>query len=315
MELTDAPRKSHDSVSDPGEAAAVLNRQPVAAAKEGAIGYLGNNLQTVGDGSGMVEYDSAGAPPPGSEQLFTVVGTDCQVVQIPLQAGQVVTCEPGAMCNMSDGVTVSTAMGGLMGGFSRGFSGESLFLNEYTNAAQAPGYIGITPSFPGQVIPIHLPSVGGQMICKRGCYMGHLGARGACNVAVTLTRRLSAGCVGGLGFFLQSVTGQGWAFLNAGGTIVQKVLQPGESIRVDTRSVVAFTANVDYDVATSGDCAVMCCGGEGIFNAKFTATNSPGLVLVQSMSLEKLKALFARPRPPPQDNSPAGLAGEAQGLV
>ena len=77
----------------------------------------------------------------------------------------------------------------------------------------------------------------------------------------------------------------------------------------------AFTANVDYDVATSGDCAVMCCGGEGIFNAKFTATNSPGLVLVQSMSLEKLKALFARPRPPPQDNSPAGLAGEAQGLV
>ena len=91
------------------------------------------------------------------------------------------------------------------------------------------------------------------------------------------------------------------------------MLQPGESIRVDTRSVVAFTSNVDYDVTTSGDCAVMLCGGEGIFNAKFTATNTPGLVLVQSMSLEKLKALFHRPRPPRQQNA-NGLAGQAAGI-
>ena len=138
------------------------------------------------------------------------------------------------------------------------------------------------------------------MICKKGVYMGHLGDNHQCQVAVCLARRLSAGCVGGLGFLLQSISGNGWAFLAAGGTVVQKVLQPGETLRVDTRSIVGFTANVDHDVTTTGSCGVMLCGGEGIFNARLTGMGpQPGLVLVQSMSLEKLKALFKRPRPPP----------------
>ena len=261
------------------------------------------------DGSGIIPYDTH-ADHEDREGEFMIHGTDSQIVQIPLAPGAQVTCEPGAMCNMSDGVAVETKLGGLFGAAARMVSGESLFLNTYTNNTQQPGYIGLTPSFPAAIIPVDLSTMGGALLCKKGAYLGALGGKDACRVTVALTRNISAGCVGGLGFILQNVQGNSWIFLNAAGTVVQRVLGPGEQIRVDTRSLVAFQHSVDYDVAVAGDCAVMCCGGEGIFNALMTG---PGLVLIQSFSLEKLKKAVAGPPPAPRQGQGGGGGGEGAG--
>jgi uncharacterized protein (AIM24 family) len=90
---------------------------------------------------------------------------------------------------------------------------------------------------------------------------------------------------GGEGFIMQKLTGDGLVFVHAGGTIMERDLQPGERLDVDTGCVVAMTSSVNFDIKPVGGVKSMLFGGEGVFLATLTG---PGKVWLQSLPFSRL---------------------------
>ena len=82
-------------------------------------------------------------------------------------------------------------------------------------------------------------------------------------VGIAFAKRLGAGFFGGEGFILQKLEGDGLVFVHAGGTLIRRQLN-GETLRVDTGCLVAFTDGIDYDVQLAGGLKSMLFGGEGL---------------------------------------------------
>ncbi|KAF5031476.1 Mitochondrial biogenesis AIM24 [anaerobic digester metagenome] len=102
---------------------------------------------------------------------------------------------------------------------------------------------------------------------------------------LAFTRKLGAGLFGGEGFILQRLRGDGLAFIHIGGTVIRKDLAPGETYKVDTGCVAAFTENVTYDITWSRDFKNALFGGEGVVLATLTG---PGTVYMQSLPFSRL---------------------------
>jgi uncharacterized protein (AIM24 family) len=211
-----------------------------------------------------------------------VTGADSQVLTIMLNPGEEIQTEPGAMMHMSDGVQPD--LGCAPNCCTRCCClGESCWIAHYKNEG-APGYIGLTPNFPAKVISYDVSE--GPMILKKHGYMAQLGG-------VELDKDVDCFsltcCCGALGCCRQKIslpagTSSGMAFINAGGTVLEKTLAEGEEVLIDHNSIVGFQETVKYDLVTVGNLLMCCAGGEGCFQAKMTG---PGKVYMQSMSFEK----------------------------
>jgi uncharacterized protein (TIGR00266 family) len=192
---------------------------------------------------------------------------------------------------MEDGIQMDTSLGGgggLLGGLFKGFkralTGESFFITSfvYNGAAGSKGHIGFAAPYPGKIIPLHLDRLGGEFLCQKDSF---LCAAAGIDIEVAFTRRLSAGFFGGEGFILQRLSGHGLAFVHAGGTIIEKDLASGESLRVDTGCLVAFSPTVNYDIQFVGGFKNALFGGEGLFLARLAG---PGKVYLQSLPLSRM---------------------------
>ena len=75
------------------------------------------------------------------------------------------------------------------------------------------------------------------------------------------------------------------AFVHAGGTLAERTLEPGQTIRVDTGCIVAFQPSVEYDVQFVGGIKSALFGGEGLF---FATLRGPGKVWLQSLPFSRL---------------------------
>lgn len=207
-----------------------------------------------------------------------VTGADSQVLTLLLDPNEAVQTEPGAMMHMSDGVKPS--LGCAPNCCDRCcFLGESCWLASYTNETQNPGYVGLTPNFPAKVISYDLAN--GPMILKKHGYMAQ---RGGVEMERDVDCCSLTCCCGALGCCRQKIHGTGMAFINAGGTILEKDLAEGEEVLIDHNSIVGYQEQVKYELVQVGNLMMCCAGGEGCFQAKMTG---PGKVYMQSMSFEK----------------------------
>jgi uncharacterized protein (TIGR00266 family) len=187
------------------------------------------------------------------------------------------------MTYMGEGIEMETsASGGLMGGLKRAITGESFFITSFINHGSGKGHVAFGAPYPGRIIPLDLTNLGGSFLCQKDSYL--CSAMGI-EVDVAFTKKLGAGLFGGEGFILQKLTGEGLAFVHAGGTIIEKHLAPGEKLRVDTGCLVAFAPTVDYDIKMVGGFKNALFGGEGLFLANL---KGPGLVYLQSLPLSRL---------------------------
>jgi uncharacterized protein (AIM24 family) len=143
-------------------------------------------------------------------------------------------------------------------------------------------------------VALNLDQMGGSLKAKEGAFMAAMDS----NCTIRLSTLASASCVGCLcadvPLFCMDIHAKGWVFLNTHGTIMQRELKAGEEIVVEGDSLVACSSSVTCDARYSGSCGTMCCGGEGFFN---TALKGPGLVILSSLPIEKLRKLFPRPKP------------------
>jgi len=214
---------------------------------------------------------------------YKIYGDDMQIVEIELDPAEGVRAEAGAMMFMEQGIEMQTSTGGrIFKGFKRAITGESFFITTFLNNGNRRSKLAFGAPYPGKIIPIQLNQVGGKFICQKDSFL--CAARGI-DVDIAFTKRIGAGLFGGEGFILQRLEGDGLAFLHAGGTIVEKVLAQGKTLRVDTGCLAAMAATVDYDIQFVGGFKNSLFGGEGLFLAKLTG---PGLVYLQSLPLSRL---------------------------
>lgn len=223
---------------------------------------------------------------------YKIFGDDIQFVEVELDPRETVIAEAGTMVYMEQGITFEVKMGdgsspdqGLMGKLfqagSRILTGESLFLTHFTNNGSGKSRVAFAAPYPGTIIPVDLRQIGNRLIVQKD---GFLCAAYGTKLSITLNKRIGAGLVGGEGFILQKLEGDGKAFIHAGGTVIEKQLN-NETLRIDTGCVVAFEPSLDFDIETTGSLKSMVFGGEGLFLATMKGT---GKVWLQSMPIRKL---------------------------
>ncbi len=246
---------------------------------------------------------------------YTIHGDDMQIVEVELDPGEVVIAEAGSMNWMEDGIEFEARMGDgskpdtgffgkVMDAGKRVLTGESVFITHFTNNARQKSHVTFAAPYPGKIIPIDLNEVGGELLCQKDAF---LAAAYGTEVGIALHKRLGAGFFGGEGFILQRLRGDGLAFVHAGGTIVRKELK-GESLRIDTGCIAAFSPSLDYDIERSGGLKSMLFGGEGLFLATL---RGHGTVWLQSLPFSRLagRVLAAAPRGGGSDKGEGSLLG------
>ncbi len=250
----------------------------------------------------------AAAPlaPPSGPLDYTVHGDNLQVVRVRLKPGQEIYAEAGKMVYKTANVSWETRMSGdslgqkIWGALKRKVMGESLFMTYFRSSGN--GEVGFAGSYPGRIQVFDL-APGQSVLAQRDSFIM---AQASVNLNVAFVKRLGAGFFGGEGFILEKLTGPGQVFIHGGGDFVEFSLGPGETLQVDTGCVVAFDESVGYDIQLAGGIKTALFGGEGLFLATLTG---PGRVIVQSMTLEKLRRELAPTRTGGDEHSPLGALG------
>jgi len=202
---------------------------------------------------------------------------------------------------MEEGIGFETRMGdgseaeqGLLGKLfsagKRALTGESVFMTHFTHQGSGKARVAFAAPYPGTIMPVDMASIGGNLYCQKDAFLcAALGTK----IDIAFNRKLGSGLFGGEGFILQHLMGDGMAFVQAGGTLVRKELN-GETLRVDTGCLVAFTDGIDYDIEMVKGLKSMMFGGEGLWLATLRGT---GTVWVQSLPFSRLadRVLSAAP--------------------
>ena len=223
---------------------------------------------------------------------YKVIGDDLQLVEVELDTGETVIAEAGAMNYMEEGITFEAKMGdgskpeqGFFGKLldtgKRTLAGESIFMTHFTNQGTGKKRVAFAASYPGKIVVLDMADLGEEVLCQKDSFL--CAAHGT-EVTIAFQKRLGAGFYGGDGFILQKLKGDGLAFAHAGGTVVKKKLN-GETLRVDTGCIVAFTVGIDYEIERAGGLKSMLFGGEGLF---LVTLSGKGSVWLQSLPFSRL---------------------------
>lgn len=225
---------------------------------------------------------------------YEIKGGSFPVVVCNLENGEKMITEKGSMVWMSPNMQMQTHGGGLGRMFSKAFTGESMFQNHYT-AIGAAGMIAFASSFPGTIKALDI-APGREMIVQKSAF---LASEAGVNLSIHFQKRLGAGLFGGEGFIMQRLSGQGTAFVEIDGDLVEYELRPGQKLIVNTGNVAGFEPSVQMDIQMVPGAKNMIFGGEGIFN---TVLTGPGRVWLQTMPIYNV-ANAIRPYIPTGNNN------------
>jgi uncharacterized protein (TIGR00266 family) len=224
---------------------------------------------------------------------YRIVGEEMQYVEVELDPGESAIAESGAFMMMDEGIQMETIfgdgsraqqgfLGKLMSAGKRILTGESLFMTAFSNVGQGKKRVSFASPYPGKIIPLDLMQMGGKIVAQKDSFL--CAAKGV-TVGIEFQRRLGTGLFGGEGFIMQKLEGDGMAFVHAGGHVFERILQPGETLKIDTGCLVAYTQTIDYDIQFVGGIKNTLFGGEGLF---FATLRGPGKVWIQTLPISRL---------------------------
>jgi uncharacterized protein (TIGR00266 family) len=222
---------------------------------------------------------------------YKIIGEEMQCVEIELDPQEAVIAEPGSFMMMTDGIQMQTLFGDgnqkdfiskLFTAGKRLLTGENLFMTVYTNTSNSKRQVTFAAPYAGKIIPLDLARLGGKMICQKDSFL--CAAKGV-SVGIEFQKKLGTGLFGGEGFIMQKLEGDGFAFVHSGGHVIEKHLQPGEILKVDTGCIVAFTDTIHYDIQFVGGIKNTLFGGEGVF---YATLQGPGKVWIQTLPISRL---------------------------
>jgi len=224
---------------------------------------------------------------------YEIFGHEMQFAEVHLDPGEMVTAEAGGMMFMTSGIKMETVLGDpsqqnqgffgkMLSAGKRMVTGESLFMTTFSNIGAGRETVAFASPYPGKILPLHLDQMGGELICQKDAFL--CGARGV-QVSIAFQKKIMVGLFGGEGFIMQRLHGDGIVLLHAGGTLMERQLRPGETIKVDTGCLVALQPSVQYEIGMVGGFKNTLFGGEGLFLATLTG---PGHVWLQSLPFSRL---------------------------
>ena len=226
---------------------------------------------------------------------YQVFGEEMQFVEIELDPYETVIAEAGSFMMMDQGIELKTIFGDgsgqdegkgvwgkVLSAGKRLITGESLFMTAFTHGGTGKKKVSFAAPYPGRIIPLDLSELEGKVVCQKDAFL--CAAQGV-SVGIEFSKKLGRGFFGGEGFIMQKIEGDGMAFLHAGGTIIEKELQIGEVLQIDTGCLVGFTRYVDYDIEMVRGVRNVLFGGEGLFYARL---EGPGKVWIQSLPFSRL---------------------------
>jgi uncharacterized protein (TIGR00266 family) len=222
---------------------------------------------------------------------YKLFGEEMQCVEIELDPQEAVIAEPGSFMMMTDGIQMQTLFGdGTNTGFmnklftagKRLLTGENLFMTVYTNNSNQKRQVTFAAPYAGKIIPMNLAQLGNKVICQKNSF---LCAANGVSIGIEFQKKLGTGLFGGEGFIMQKLEGDGMAFVHSGGHVIEKQLQSGEILKVDTGCIVAFTSDVNYDIQFVGGIKNTLFGGEGVF---YASLRGPGKVWIQTLPISRL---------------------------
>lgn len=224
---------------------------------------------------------------------YRIFGEEMQCVEVELDPGETVIAEAGAFMYMDEGIRMQTIFGDgsrqggglfnkIIGAGKRLLTGESLFMTAFTHEGAGKAKVAFASPYPGRIVVLDLQKLEGKVVCQKDAFL--CAAKGVA-VGIQFQRKLGTGLFGGEGFIMQKVEGDGLAFCHAGGHIIERELRAGETLRVDTGCVVAYTRDVDFDVQFVGGIRNTIFGGEGVF---FAVLRGPGRVWLQTLPISRL---------------------------
>jgi uncharacterized protein (TIGR00266 family) len=230
---------------------------------------------------------------------YKIIGEEMQYVEVELDPQETAVAEPGSFMMMDDGIQMETIFGdgsqqkgGLMNKlFSAGkrlLVGEGLFMTAYTNVGQGKKRVSFASPYPGKIIALDLQQLGGRVICQKDAFL--CAAKGV-SVGIEFQKKLGTGLFGGEGFIMEKLEGDGLAFMHAGGHVLERELQPGELVKIDTGCIVGFTSTINYDIQFVGGIKNTLFGGEGVF---FATLQGPGKVWIQTLPISRLAGRILR---------------------
>ena len=229
---------------------------------------------------------------------YEIFGDDMQYCEITLDPREAVIAEAGAMMFMTSGIQMETVFGDpnqhgssfwnkVKTAGKRVLTGESMFMTVFTNTAVRRETVAFAAPYPGRVEPLHLDQLGGEIICQRDAFL--CGAKGI-EISIAFQKKIGAGFLGGEGFIMQKLRGDGIALIHACGTMMRRQLQVGETLRVDTGCIVALGPTVNYDIQFNNSIKSALFSGEGLVFATLTG---PGPIWLQSLPFGRLARRLA----------------------
>ncbi|MEK6202219.1 MAG: TIGR00266 family protein [Desulfobulbaceae bacterium] len=282
------------------------------------------NWIPIGQAPELHQPASTPTPPPSFSAIqahvidYQIHGNEMQFVEVELDPQESVIAEAGAMMYMSDGIQMETIFGDgsrssegsgfmnkMLGAGKRLITGESLFTTVFTFMGRGKGKVAFAAPYPGKIIPLELKNYNGKLICQKSAFL--CAAKGVA-LGIAFQKKIGVALFGGEGFIMQKLEGDGLIFVHAGGTIIEKELQAGETLRVDTGCLVALTQAVQYDIEFVGGVKSAIFGGEGFF---FATLRGPGHVWLQSLPFSRLAGRIHEAAP--QTNT--GYSSKGEGSV
>jgi uncharacterized protein (TIGR00266 family) len=224
---------------------------------------------------------------------FQIYGEEMQYVEIELDPTETAVAESGSFMMMDDGIEMQTIFGDgtqqqkgifgkLMSAGKRLLTGESLFMTAFTNTGHGKRKVSFASPYPGKIIALDLMRLGNRVTCQKDAFL--CAAKGV-SIGIEFQRKLGTGLFGGEGFIMQKLEGDGFAFVHAGGHVMERELQAGELLKIDTGCIVAFTQSIQYDIQFVGGIKNTIFGGEGLF---FATLRGPGRVWIQTLPISRL---------------------------
>ncbi|MEO5343618.1 MAG: TIGR00266 family protein [Gammaproteobacteria bacterium SHHR-1] len=279
-------------------------------------------------------HGSSGGPPPvtqaqhaltrrSDEIDYEIFGNESQYVVIELDPGESAVAEAGAMMYKDASIEMTTLFGDGSGGQDEGFmdkllgagkrliTGESLFTTVFTHQGHGKAHVAFAAPFPGNIMPVHLGETGGRLICQKDSFL--CAAKGV-SIGIYFQKKILTGLFGGEGFIMQKLEGDGMAFVQAGGALMERQLGAGEVLHVDTGCLVAMQDSVQFDLQQAGGIKTALFGGEGLF---FAQLRGPGRIWLQSLPFSRFagRMLAAAPQGGGRDVGEGSLLGGIGDIV
>ncbi|CAN7072104.1 unnamed protein product [Brassica oleracea var. botrytis] len=224
---------------------------------------------------------------------FQILGGEAQVVQIMLKPQEKVIAKPGSMCYMSGSIGMeNTYTPEQEVGVVQWVLGKSVNSVLLRNTGQTDGFVGIAAPSLARILPIDLAMFGGDILCQPDAFLCSVHDVKVVNSVYQRHRARNIAAAGAEVFLRQRLSGQGLAFITAGGSVVQKNLEVGEVLTIDVSCIAALTPTINFRInyhAAPVRRAVF--GGDNVVTATLTG---PGIVFIQSLPFHRLSQRIAR---------------------